>query len=79
MVSQLLAGHGLPISEASATSLRFTMLGRTPLGELSAQSGEFYPTIYNTYKRQISIPPAGFELPVPASEWPQTHLRRLGH
>jgi hypothetical protein len=68
MGSQFLVGHGFPIIEASTTSLRFTVLGRTPLGELSARSGEFYLTIYNTYNRQIYIPQARFELPVPASE-----------
>jgi len=38
-------------------------VGRTPLGELSARSEEFYLTIYNTYKRQISIPPDGIRTP----------------
>ena len=30
-------------------------------------------TTHNTYKRQTSILPAGFEPATPASEWPQTH------
>jgi len=28
---------------------------------------------HNTHKTQSSMPPAGFEHAIPASEWPQTH------
>jgi len=28
---------------------------------------------HNTYRRQTSMPPAGFEHAIPASELPQTH------
>ena len=28
---------------------------------------------HNTHKRQTSLPPAGFEPAILASEWPQTH------
>jgi hypothetical protein len=29
---------------------------------------------HRTLRRQISMPPAGFEPPIPASAWPQTHV-----
>jgi hypothetical protein len=34
-------------------------LGRTPLDEWSARRRNLYETTHNTYKRQISMPPAG--------------------
>jgi len=52
--------------------LRHTTLGRTPLDECSARRREFYLTISNTHKGQTSMPPAGFEPKIPASERPQT-------
>jgi hypothetical protein len=50
-----------------------TTLGRTPLDEWSAQHRDRY--LYNkqhSQERQISMPPAGFEPTIPASERPQT-------
>jgi hypothetical protein len=44
-------------------------LGKTPLDELSARRKDIYVTTYNTHKRQISMPPAGFEPTIPASEF----------
>jgi len=44
-----------------------TTLGRTPLDEWSAHRTDFYLTTLNTHKRQISIPPAGFEPAIPGS------------
>jgi len=35
-------------------------LGRAPLEEESARRGDLYLTTYNTHKREISMPPAGF-------------------
>jgi hypothetical protein len=56
-----------------------TTLGRTPLGEWSARRRYLYLTTYNTYKRQTSIPPAGFEHESLASEQLQNHaLDRAG-
>ena len=49
-------------------------LGRNPLDEWSAPRGDQYLTTHNPHKRQTSMPPAGFEPTVSASEWPQTHV-----
>jgi hypothetical protein len=48
-------------------------LGRTPLDEGSARLKDLYLTALNTHKRHISMPSAGFEPVVPASERPQTY------
>jgi len=50
-----------------------TTVGRTPLDEWSAQRREQYFPIHTSYKRQTSMPPAGFDPTIPASERPQTH------
>jgi hypothetical protein len=50
-----------------------TTLGRTPLDEGPARRTDLYLTTHNTHKRQTSMPPAGFEPAIPASERPQTH------
>jgi hypothetical protein len=61
-------------------TLRHTTFGTTPLNEWSAWRRDLYLTTHNTYKRQTSTPPAGFEPANPASERPQTHtLRQRGH
>jgi hypothetical protein len=65
-------------------TLRHTTLSRTPLDEWSAWHSDLYLTTHNTHKRQTSMPPAGFEPTIPASEWPQTHAldsvaTRTGH
>ena len=52
---------------------RHITLGRTPLDEWSARRRDLCLTTHNTHKRQTSMPPAGFEPAIPASEWPQTH------
>jgi hypothetical protein len=49
-----------------------TTVVRTPLDEGSARHRDLYLTTHNTYKRQTSMPPAGFEPAIPASEQPQT-------
>jgi len=54
-------------------TLRHTTLGNTPLDEWSARRRELYLTTHNNRERQTSIPPAGFETAIPASERPQTH------
>ena len=48
-------------------------VGRTPLDEGSARRRDLYLTTHNTQKRQASMPPAGFEPTIPASEHSQTH------
>ena len=50
---------------------RHTTVGRT-LDELSAHPRDLYSTTHNTHKRQTSMPPAGIEPVIPASERPQT-------
>jgi len=47
-------------------------LGRTPLNEGSARCRDLYLSTHNTYKRQTSMPPEGFETAIPANERPQT-------
>jgi hypothetical protein len=47
-------------------------LGRTPLAEWSARRRDFYLTTHKIYKGQTSMPPAGFEPAIQASERLQT-------
>jgi len=47
--------------------------GRNPLDEGSARRRDLYLTKHNTHNRQTSVPPAGFEPAIPASERSQTH------
>jgi hypothetical protein len=54
------------------TLLRHNTFGRTPLDEWSSLPRDLYLTIHNTYKRQTSMPSAGFEHAIPVSERPQT-------
>jgi hypothetical protein len=54
------------------TQIRHTTVGRTPLDEWSARRRDLYLTTHNTHKRQTSMPPAGLEPTIPASERPQT-------
>jgi len=51
-------------------TLRHTTLDRIPLDEWSARRKDFYLTTHN---RHTSMPPAGFEPKIPASERPQTY------
>ena len=52
---------------------RRSTVGRTPLDERSARCRDLYLTTNNTYNRQISIPPVGFEPTISAGERPQTY------
>jgi hypothetical protein len=65
MVKQLLVGQGLLIIESLQSHTRRTTLGRTPLEEGSTRRRDLYLTTHNTHERQTSIPPAGFEPPIP--------------
>jgi hypothetical protein len=77
MVQQPLVVQGLFIIEASRShSYRHTALSRTPLDEWSARRRELYLTTHNTHKRQTSMPLAGFEPTISASERPQFHTFR---
>jgi hypothetical protein len=62
-----------PLRGFSFTILGHTTLGRTDLYEWPAQHRDPYLTTHNTHKSQTSIPHAGFELTIPASQRPQTH------
>jgi hypothetical protein len=67
------SGPGPPHYRGFTITLRHTTLGRTPLEEWSARRGDLYLTTHNSHKRQTSMPPAGFESGIPASEWPQIY------
>jgi hypothetical protein len=49
-------------------------LGRTPLYEGSSRRRDLYLTTHNIHKRQTSLPPAGFEPAIRASERLQNQL-----
>jgi hypothetical protein len=55
----------------SMTHTRARALGKKPLEEGSARRRYLWVTTHNTHKRQISMPPAGFEPTIPGSERPQ--------
>jgi hypothetical protein len=70
---QYLGGLGLLVFRGLAiTHFRHTTVGRTPLDEGPARRRNLYLTTHNTHKRQTSMPPAGFEPTIPASERPYT-------
>jgi hypothetical protein len=71
---QPLVGQNLLIIQTSRShSFRQTTLGRTRLDLWSARRRDLYLTTHNIHKRQISMPPKGFEPAIPASKRPQTH------
>ena len=51
-------------------------LSRTPLDEVSARRRDLCLAAHSSYMRQTSMPPAGFEPTMPASERPQTRDHR---
>jgi hypothetical protein len=61
-----------PVSGLHNHTQTHTTRGTTPLDEWSARRRDLYLTTHSTHKRQTSIPPAGFEPAIPASERPQT-------
>ena len=71
------SGPGPPHCRRFTIKLRHNTLGRTNLDEWSARRRDLYLTTNNISKRQISMPPAGFEPAIPASERPQ-NLHPLG-
>jgi len=74
MGQQPLEGQGLRTVEDSwSHSIRQTTRSRNPLDERLARRGDLYLITHNIHKRQISMPPAGFEPTIPASERLQTH------
>ena len=52
---------------------RRTTVGRIPLDEWSARRRDLYRTTHDTYNRQTSIPPVGFEPTISVGERPQTY------
>jgi hypothetical protein len=75
-----LSGPGSPHYRGFTITLRHTTLGRTPLDEWSVLRRDLYLITHNTHNRHTSMPPAGLEPEIPASERPQTHaLDRAGH
>jgi len=66
------SGSGPPHYRGFTISLRHIIISRSLLDEWSARRRDFYLTTHNTHKRQISVPPAGFEPATPASERPLT-------
>jgi len=54
-------------------TLCHTTLITSSLDEWSALCKDLRLTSHNTHKKQTSMPPAGFEPAIPASERPQTH------
>jgi hypothetical protein len=73
MAQQPLVGQGLLIVEASRSPLIHPTLGRIPLEEWLTHRRNLYLITHNTHKRQTSMPPAGFEPAISASDRPQTH------
>jgi hypothetical protein len=61
-----LSGPGPPHCQGFTITLRRTTLGRTPLDR------DLYLTTHKPPKRQTSMPAAGFEPTIPASERPHT-------
>jgi hypothetical protein len=74
MAPQPLGGLGRLIFRGfTITLFRHTTFGRTPLDEGPARRRDLYLTIYNTHKRQTSMPLVDFEPTILVSERPQTH------
>jgi hypothetical protein len=67
------SGPWTPHYRGFTITLIYATIGRTPLEEWSARRREIYLTKNDTYKRQTSMPSAGFEPAIPASERLQTH------
>jgi len=68
-----LLGQGLHFYRGFTITLRQATLEKSPLGQRSPRGTELYLTTHTTNKRQTSIPQAGFEPAIPASEMPQNH------
>ena len=62
------SGPRFPHCRGFMIALRHTTFGRTPLGEWLARRRDLYLTTHNTH---TSMPLAGFESTIPASERPQ--------
>jgi hypothetical protein len=67
------SGSGPPHCRGITITLRYITFCRTPLDEWSAWHRDLYLKTHNIHKRQTSMPPAGYEPTIPASERLQTH------
>jgi hypothetical protein len=78
MAQQPLVGQGLLVIEASRSHLDTPhSVGLLWTGDQTdAETSTWQHT--NTHKRQISMPPVGFEPTIPASEQPKTHALDRG-
>jgi hypothetical protein len=72
-VKQPLVGQGPLITVASRSHSDTPHSCRTTLDKRSARRKDTYVTKHNTHRKRTSMPPVGFELTIPASEWQQTH------
>jgi hypothetical protein len=54
------------------TSFYLLIVGVRHKRIIAVQRRDLYLTTHNTHKRQTSMPPAVFELAIPASKWPQS-------
>jgi len=73
-------GLGRFIGEVSRSlTTTHTTLHSTPVNDWSARCRDFYLKTYNTQKRHTSMPLAGFEPAVPASERPQAYALGYGY
>jgi len=68
------SGPRAPHYQGFTITLRQITFGRTPPDDRSPRRKDLYLTTYNTHYKQISMPLAGFEPTIPASERPQTHV-----
>jgi len=66
------SGPTHPHCWGSAITLGHTTLGTSPLDDGSAHRKDIYLTTHNIHNRQRSMPPARFELAMPAGKRPQT-------
>ena len=73
------SGPRSPHYRVFTITFRHTTLGRTPLDEWSARRRDLSLTTHYNHKRQTSLPPAGFETAIPASERPHTRMVRTFH
>jgi len=64
------SGPGPPHYREFVTTLRHTTVGRTPLDEWSTWRRDLSLTTHNTYQRQTSMLPAGFEPTIRAGQRP---------
>jgi hypothetical protein len=71
--SKLFLGHGLPLRGIMMTLVRHATLCGIPLDMRSDRRRDLYLRTHNTHNRQTSMPPAGIEPAISASERPQTH------